>query len=89
MAYRPLRLARPIVVPARGRAAEVRLTTFAEAAAYLDETTADAWSEELLQYALTSMVVALESKLPSDVRMATSFIDEYLKKSGRLERQHD
>ena len=67
----------------------MRLATFAEAAAYLDETTADSWSEELLQHALASMVVALDSKLPSDVRMATAFIDEYLKKSGRLERQYD
>ncbi len=65
------------------------MTTFADAVAYLDETTPDAWSEELLQYALTSMVVALDSKLPSDIRMATAFIDEYLKTSGRFERQHD
>jgi hypothetical protein len=76
-------------VPARGRAPEVRLTTFAEAAAYLDDTAADAWSEELLHHALASTVLALDSKLPSDVRMATAFIAEYLKKSGRLDRQHD
>jgi hypothetical protein len=31
----------------------------------------------------------LPTREASDVRMATTFIDEYLKKSGRLERQHD